>query len=142
MELKMNVILCTDDRNGILFNGRRQSRDRAVIEDIGKITEGGRLLMNRYSDKMFAEYGSSGHLIFEDTETMLDAAGENDFCFLENVCPEHFRKKIKRIVIYRWNRHYPSDRKIDKDFLKDRKLRAREDFAGNSHEKITREIYE
>ena len=30
----MQVILCLDDRNGMMFNHRRQSRDRAVIQDI------------------------------------------------------------------------------------------------------------
>lgn len=138
----MNVILCADDRDGLMFGGRRQSRDRAVIEDIGDLTRGCRFLMNRYSDKMFAGYGSENHETFEDTEEMLNAAGRGDFCFVEDAFPEHFREKIERIVIYRWNRHYPSDEKIGHDFLAGRKLRERVDFAGNSHEKITREIYE
>ena len=30
----MNLIICVDNKNGIMFNGRRQSRDRAVCEDI------------------------------------------------------------------------------------------------------------
>ena len=76
----MNVILCADDRDGLMFGGRRQSRDRAVIEDIGDLTRGCRFLMNRYSDKMFGEYGSENHETFEDTEEMLNAAGQGDFC--------------------------------------------------------------
>ena len=69
----MNVILCADDRDGLMFGGRRQSRDRAVIEDIGDLTQGCRFLMNRYSDKMFGKYGSENHETFEDTEEMLNA---------------------------------------------------------------------
>ena len=32
----MKIIACLDDNNGLLFNNRRQSRDRVVIEDILK----------------------------------------------------------------------------------------------------------
>ena len=56
---KMHVILCADDRNGMMFHRRRQSRDRAVLEDIEKLRAGKKLLMNKYSDKMFSEYGYS-----------------------------------------------------------------------------------
>gem|GEM_PF-5722604 len=30
----MDVFVCLDDRNGMLFNHRRQSRDREVIRDV------------------------------------------------------------------------------------------------------------
>ena len=30
----MTVFICLDDKNGMLFNHRRQSRDKAVIEDM------------------------------------------------------------------------------------------------------------
>ena len=30
----MTLYVCLDDRNGMLFNNRRQSRDRVVLEDI------------------------------------------------------------------------------------------------------------
>ena len=32
----MNLIICVDNKNGIMFNGRRQSRDRAVCEEFFK----------------------------------------------------------------------------------------------------------
>lgn len=35
----MNVIVCVDDNNGMLFNKRRQSRDKAVIDKIINITK-------------------------------------------------------------------------------------------------------
>ena len=36
----MEVIVCVDDHNGMLFNHRRQSRDQAVIADMWKESKG------------------------------------------------------------------------------------------------------
>ena len=41
----MIVIVCVDQRNGLGFNGRRQSRDRMVAADILKESAGRRLWM-------------------------------------------------------------------------------------------------
>ena len=30
----MKIFICLDDNNGMMFNGRRQSRDEAVVKDI------------------------------------------------------------------------------------------------------------
>ena len=72
----------------------------------------------------------------------LTAAGEDDFCFLEDISPAAHRGRIGSIVIYRWNRHYPSDLRIEGDLLDGWAAVERMDFEGNSHEKITREIFE
>ena len=48
--------------------------------------------------------------------------------------------KITEIIVYRWNRDYPADLFLDID-LKDWELAETAEFAGNSHEKITREVY-
>ena len=44
----MRVIVCLDDRNGMLFNRRRQSRDRRVVEDILRELGEKRLLVNGF----------------------------------------------------------------------------------------------
>jgi hypothetical protein len=49
--------------------------------------------------------------------------------------------KIEKIIVFWWNRHYPSDRKFDLDLSKWNKV-SEEEFAGYSHEKITKEVYE
>ena len=51
----MNVILCLDDNNGMLFNNRRQSRDEKVIEKILEITKNKRLWVNKYSYSLFSD---------------------------------------------------------------------------------------
>ena len=42
-ETRMYVIACVDDRNGLLFNNRRQSRDAKVIEKIQELTKNNKL---------------------------------------------------------------------------------------------------
>ena len=77
----MILILCVDDRGGLMFNRRRQSQDRILRADILELTDGKNLWMNAYSRKQFAE--SDAEKILVD-ETFLDAAGNGEFCFVEN----------------------------------------------------------
>ena len=51
----MTGIVCLDQEDGLLFNGRRQSRDRVVTEKILSITEGKPLWMSAYSRRIFPE---------------------------------------------------------------------------------------
>ena len=45
----MIVCLCLDDREGLFFNHRRQSRDRAVLQDMGETVGPGRLWVHPLS---------------------------------------------------------------------------------------------
>ena len=58
---------------------------------------------------------------------------------MEFSCKEEVLQKAERIVLYRWNRAYPADVKftMPKGFT----LKESREFAGSSHEKITREEY-
>ena len=47
----MIVFVCLDDNNGMMFGGRRQSRDRVVIQDILAQCECSRLWIDEYSAK-------------------------------------------------------------------------------------------
>ena len=49
----MKIIACLDDNNGLLFNNRRQSRDRVVIEDILKDCHNSKLWINNFSKSLF-----------------------------------------------------------------------------------------
>ena len=51
----MTGIVCLDQEDGLLFNGRRQSRDRVVTEKILSMTEGKPLWMSAYSRRIFPE---------------------------------------------------------------------------------------
>ena len=53
----MTIICCLSDNSGMMFNHRRQSKDKAVVADVTKMVVGKKLWMNAYSGKMFLAYG-------------------------------------------------------------------------------------
>lgn len=134
----MRVIVCLDDRNGMLFNRRRQSRDRRVVEDILRELGEKRLLVNGFSAPLFERAGE--RIRVEDDP--LAAAGREDVCFVENLPLAPWAAAIERLTVYRWNRVYPADMRLDLALESGWHLVAASDFPGFSHEKITKEIYE
>lgn len=134
----MKLIVCLDDADGMLFNHRRQSKDRIVRQKILEQVGESRLWMNGYSAQQFSG-GAANIVVNEDFLAMAD---REDWCFLENTDPAPFVQKIDTLVIYRWNRRYPSDVKFPTGLFESRwALTERLDFAGSSHEKITQEVY-
>lgn len=53
----MILIAVVDDRNGMMFNKRRQSKDSVLQERILTMAENGRLWMNTYTYRQFPECG-------------------------------------------------------------------------------------
>ena len=127
----MTLYICLDDRNGLQFNKRRQSRDAAVLEDIrSQLT--GDLLIDPFSEKLIRE---------AEIPYVLPPETAEDF-FVENIPSDEVLEKTNKILIYRWNRHYPADIRWEPDlhamgFV----LQETTEFPGTSHEKITREVY-
>ena len=130
----MTIIVCVDDNMGMMFNDRRQSRDSAVIDKIYEIAQGGSLFASEYSANLFDE-----EKVIVCNE-MLDRATDNDYCFVENISLCKHMDKIKSIVLFKWNRSYPYDVKLDISIDEFTEVLV-EDFAGNSHEKITKAVY-
>ena len=134
----MIVIVCLDDKKGMMFNHRRQSRDQAVTDRIQKICADKKLWMNAYSDKL---YGSLEGMDIVVENDFLSLAGSGEICLVESDCLMRFIEKIEQIIIYRWNRTYPADVYLDLD-LSQWEKKERNEFPGISHEKITEERYE
>ena len=132
----MILITCVDDKMGMLFNKRRQSMDSLLRERVLKMCAGKKLWMNEYSRKQF-DAAAEGISVDDD---FMAKAGEDDYCFVENISPKAFEGQLKQIVLYKWNRVYPADLYFDID-LTDWRLAQSSDFAGSSHDKITEEIY-
>lgn len=131
----MILIVCIDDRNGMAFNHRRQSRDRVLADRIASLTMGKKLWIEPYSQKLF----SGGNAVVSDD--YLTAAGTDDYCFVERDDVTPYEDKIRKIIVFRWNRVYPSDLRFGID-LTAWQLVYFEEFPGSSHEKITMEVYE
>ena len=133
----MTVIVCLDNANGMMFNHRRQSRDANVVKDILNTIKGTSLLIAPYSEPLFSQAECSVSI----SDSFLTDAAANDYCFVENTSVAKFKEKISKLIIYKWNRDYPSDFYFDIDYANDYKLETTLDFVGTSHEKITKEVY-
>jgi hypothetical protein len=128
----MKIIVCVDDDYGMLFNNRRVSRDKALTEKIYEIAKDNKLWIGHFSEKLF----ETGVTVDDD---MLEKAGKEDFCFVENMQTEAFKDRADEIYLFKWNRRYPADLYFDREILDAYYCAETEEFAGNSHEKITLE---
>ena len=125
----MRVFVCVDQKDGLLFNNRRTSRERVVIEDIEKMSDGQDIAMSEYSAKLFEGYD---HVVV--TENFKD---------YENVFSEQADLKElawNELIVYRWDKVYPSDVKLDVD-LSSLKLKDVSTLQGYSHDTILKEVY-
>ncbi len=136
----MIIIACVDERNGMMFNRRRQSRDSAVCGDILRECGGKKPYMSTYSGKLFGDVEEKNIRI---TEEFLKEAEEEDFCFIEDIQISGFENKIRTVILYQWNRRYPADRYFLLDLSDGSwELQRTEELKGSSHEKITKGVYE
>lgn len=134
----MNIIVCIDDAGGMLFNGRRQSKDSVLRQQAVMLANGQPLWMNSYTARQFAEDAYQGIV----DEQFLENAPETAWCFVEKDDLLPYIAKIRQVTVYRWNRLYPSDVKFPMEQFENRwqPVSTRE-FAGSSHERITEEVY-
>ena len=134
----MTLILCVDDMLGMLFNNRRQSKDKALRQNMLELTRDSKLWMNAYSASQFDEIADNICV----HEAFLEKADPEDFCFVENADIAQYAHRVSSVILYRWNRIYPSDKQFPAELFKNRwYLENRTDFPGTSHETITREVY-
>ena len=134
----MILMAAVDDNMGLMFNHRRQSRDRLLRQRILALTGDRTLWMDRYSAALFgAEL--DGHTV-RVAEDFLAQAAPGDFCLLEDRSPRPAEENIEQVVLFRWNRTYPAD--VHFTLPKNGWSRQREaEFTGSSHEKITEEVF-
>ena len=132
----MIAAVCVDDRNGMLFNRRRVSRDQAQQEDLLTLCEGKKLWVGNFSAKLFERYAD--RIIVDDA--FLESAGAGEIAFVEDRALSPWQERLEGVIVYRWNREYPSDAVFDLDLTEFACKETRE-FPGNSHDTITCEIY-
>ena len=121
---------------GMAFNRRRQSRDRVLLDDLCAHVEKDPLYLLPYSLPLFEDRAIACITLSPD----LSGIPENAHVFLETVDPTPLSDHVDELILYRWNRHYPSDLTFSMD-LKAFTLTHTEEFVGSSHEKITKEVW-
>ena len=135
----MNIIICLDDKNGIMFNKRRQSQDRILRANIKEVVKNKTLFMNEYSYKLYKDIDDGNIKVCDD---FLNNCTNDDFCLVEDKLLNNYIDKINTLTIYKWNRLYPADLYFDINLNTEHwQLINTEDFQGSSHDKITKEIY-
>ena len=134
----MKVIVCVDDRMGMLFNKRRQSKDALVRKDMLELLPPGeKLHVNEYTAGQFLPEEKDRLQVDADFP---ETVGEEEYCFVETVKLSPLKNQIREVVLYRWNRSYPGDLFLDLD-LTEYRLDSVKEFVGNSHPEMVREIY-
>ena len=131
----MNIIICIEENKGYSFFNRRQSKDALLRERILSVTENCALWMNEDSAKQFDK---DENIVVDDD--FLSKAGKDDYCFVE--IDDISLQNVKKVVLYKWNRSYPSVKYFSFDLLSEGFVLVSScDFKGNSHDNITEEIY-
>ena len=133
----MILIVCVDEKNGMMFNNRRQSKDRILSEHILKIVDKQKIWMNSYSKSAF-DGQESLNITVDDN--FIEKIEKNEYCFVENIDVNTIINKVDKIIVYNWNRHYPADRYFNIN-LEEWVVDSENEFQGSSHEKISEKIY-
>lgn len=134
----MRIIVVVDDAGGMLFNHRRQSKDRVLREKIVSLTSNSTLWMNEYSSQQFDCLPENIRI----SERFWAEASEEDYCFIEDKSVKEMNTPIQELILFHWNRRYPGDFYFDYSPMENSmKLTRTEEFVGSSHEKITMEVW-
>ena len=121
----------------MLFHNRRVSADRVVTEKILELAGDAPIFMRPYSAGLFP-IGTN----VVATDDYLKIAGTGQICFAESEDLALYLNKARKVILFQWNRQYPSDVKFPKHLLQvPWKLVSVTDFSGYSHEQITQEVY-
>ena len=135
----MIVFTAVDDTNGMLFNKRRQSQDSVLREHMLTLCGENPLFVTPYTAKQFSAEQQARLRIEENP---LEAAAKGDFCFIETLPLMPYAEKIEKVCLYKWNRRYPADFFFDLPLSAPAwKLEETEEFAGTSHDTITKEVF-
>ena len=93
-------ISIVDNSMGMLFNHRRQSRDRVLVQRILEITRGHALWMNAYTASLFEPLSPGIHV----DERFYERAASGEFVLAETIPPGACEKEIEKVILYHWNR--------------------------------------
>ena len=86
----MIVMVCVDDKNGMMFNKRRQSQDRVLRQHMLELAGDKKLWMNAYSRKQFPKEDESRIAVAENGFQNIRSG---EYCFLEDKDPAQYKEQ-------------------------------------------------
>ena len=102
----MTLIVCVDPRGGISFNGRRQTRDRAIMADI----LAGREINIFPGSEKYVRSVAEGIVGITEINVLEDGALPNDgIVFVERGATEFFERCLDladEVIVYQWENTY------------------------------------
>ena len=135
---KITVIVIVDKEGGISFGGKRQSRDRELIKDIIASTDG-KIYMKEYSSKLFGDYPDR----IAVAENPILKCPDGGAAFLEGEKIGPYIESIGRVIVYTWDKVYPTDEYFDiPEIFDEGELIESSEIKGFSHDVITKEVLE
>ena len=137
----MKVIVCVDKEYGMMFNNRRQSRDREVIHDIIHNIEGV-LWIGEYSKELFVDFleCKDNSIEIRVDDDMLNKAKDEEWCFIEDILLTGYEDYVSEVIMYNWNKLYPADRYMDIDMQSYNMIDSKA-IKGFSHDVILKNVY-
>ena len=143
----MKIVFVLDQKNGMMFNHRRQSFDRAIIKKIVKDVNEveGRLWVSDYSKELFASYNVNTMPL---EELDLTKVSGNDVVYVENIGVDleamiANKEMSVELDFYRWDKVYPSDKKMifTKEMLDAFFVKDSYEMSGETHDVISVEVW-
>ncbi|MBR2930773.1 MAG: ribonuclease Z [Clostridia bacterium] len=128
----MTVAVCIDDKGGMTLFGKRQSRDRELIRELCE-SYGGVIYIRPFSTHIFA--GWEDRISVSDDP--IGSCPDGGLAFVEDIALMPYLDSIERLIVYKWNELYPSDRRLDLP-LSLFEVKSRVDFKGSSHDRISK----
>ena len=123
----MKIVVCISNNNGMMFNHRRQSKDKNLTKKILEMTKNDGLIIYPYSEPLFDG---------QDVEiSEFPLAHSDKYVFIEEpmlIPPILFTE----IIVCKWGRDYPADQFLNIDMTQ-YQLLSTEEFVGNSHPEMT-----
>jgi hypothetical protein len=136
------LVMFLDMKNGMAFNRRRQTRDRAATERLLSLFPGKCFWGDARTQMLFEDFDQAD---FKADPDFLDKAGDGDVAIAEFVPSDQLTavdNQIEQLVIYRWDKVYPADLVCTYPLAKAGwNLVQQTEFKGHSHDKITEEVY-
>lgn len=125
----MTVIICVDNNSGILFNGKRQSKDRMLRKYLLDIVEKDncRIAMTPYTYGQFQEDKRKELIDVKNTFSF-----DEDYIFLEQSIPISW-EKVNNLILCCWNRDYPTDEYFNLPIGVECILQKTEEIVSDSH---------
>lgn len=145
----MKLIICVDSYYGYSFNNRRQATDKGVREHILNELKTHNITMhiNPYTERSFKRTGISFEdnpfLLVEKDDSFPESLAQTDeWVFIENADITNYYRFIDEMMVYKWEKTYPTDKKLNLQFVESFVPTRREVFDGSTHEDVTFVHYE